>query len=545
MPSETNLLTTSSGNRPYGDRTTATATATTLDPNPVIPTRSLLNADAYHIHEPLPVDCRAGAVENSFAPPSKLSKFHDGVIAFAAVWARRSRLHYISRSNPNVVHILAINTLLSTLSTIEQTLVPLGSFDQPSKMKALKKCTLRNEEDGKDKCQIDLITTSGCFFSVCSFVVMEHVTLHLLNHEIPKELVCPTAQLNSRPADLLQRIYRGYDEYDPHAFYPLVSEEAPEMRTKLEQCFRCYGGKDTEAIIRKLRLLVKAELAQTNKRLEEFNSLRKRYAEGRRDISAIIEENLKAARQSGFREGVCSEEEAQHVYDELGKVDNHLEKISEQLVTAKEFWENVDQRLKSPPSTPVQEQAKDPPNRITTGPLEFRIESQARKIHTGLQNIHQAAEQYSGSRSMRKAGDYLVRKASKLTTRCATISNTHRLQSQFCESKAARKVVAAVTRDFTCIARGYKKVSQKWTKYVRSVLLLFWFAGTTAAQKRGVERYDPLAHEVLLSKWLCSQVLPFESAIEGIGKRLHGIQKFWANIRFVGDFRFGVVLRNI
>ncbi|KAF8189114.1 hypothetical protein K438DRAFT_1763863 [Mycena galopus ATCC 62051] len=153
---------------------------------------------------------------------------------------------------------------------------------------------------------------------------------------------------------------------------------------------------------------------------------------------------------------------------------------------------------------------------------------------------------------MRKAGDYLVRKASKLTTRCATISNTqlsveNRLQSQFCESKAARKVVAALTKDFTCIARGYKKVSQEWTKYVRSVYVLFWVAGTTAAQKRGVpvERYDPLAHEVLLSKRLCSQVLPFESAIEGIGKRLHGIQKFWANIRFVEDFRFGVVLRNI
>ncbi|KAF8189147.1 hypothetical protein K438DRAFT_957168 [Mycena galopus ATCC 62051] len=119
-------------------------------------------------------------------------------------------------------------------------------------------------------------------------------------------------------------------------------------------CESILIGKDTEAIIRKLRLLVKAELSRANKRLEEFNSLRKRYAEGRRDISAIMEENLKAARQSGFREGVCSEEKAQQVYDELGKVDNHLEKISEQLVTAKEFWENVDQRLKSAPPTPVQ-----------------------------------------------------------------------------------------------------------------------------------------------------------------------------------------------
>jgi hypothetical protein len=60
-------------------------------------------------------------------------------------------------------------------------------------------------------------------------------------------------------------------------------------------CELTLMGEDTAVTIQKLRKLVKDELDRANRRVEEFNALRKHYEDGgRRDLVVLMQENAKA-----------------------------------------------------------------------------------------------------------------------------------------------------------------------------------------------------------------------------------------------------------
>ncbi|KAJ6572989.1 hypothetical protein B0H10DRAFT_2105980 [Mycena sp. CBHHK59/15] len=344
--------------------------------------------------------------------------------------------------------------------------------------------------------------------------------------------------LRRRIETLLERIKNSpaMDEID------LVRKLDEFTQLHLEFCELSLTGQDTKATIRDLRELVQNELYKAKLRVEEFNSLSKLYYTegGRHDLAVLMQENVRAARDAGFREGVSSTGESQWVYDELQKIDECFAEIREHLKESKKFWEKVDHNLKSAPSTPTSQQAQDVPDGITTGPVELRIEHRAQRIHTGLQNISQAAQQYCGSRKMLKTGNNLVKDASDLTKDCSTISSTQRsaeiqLQSQTCGPKSGRKALAPLRKGLGSIVKRNEKLLLAFTKYKRLMYLLFWFAGTTAAQKMRMERPDHVAHAGLVSKGLCSYVLPFESAFTSIKGRLRGTQKFWIDLGSIGD----------
>jgi hypothetical protein len=74
------------------------------------------------------------------------------------------------------------------------------------------------------------------------------------------------------------------------------------------------------------------------------------------------------AKKAGFKEGVGSAEESSQIQDELDKIDEGLSKIGETLRESKNFWEGVDRKLTSVSLSSASQQAKDPPDGITTGP---------------------------------------------------------------------------------------------------------------------------------------------------------------------------------
>jgi hypothetical protein len=74
------------------------------------------------------------------------------------------------------------------------------------------------------------------------------------------------------------------------------------------------------------------------------------------------------ARKAGFEEGVGSAEESSQIQDELDKIDKGLAKIGETLRESKDFWQGVDRKLASVSLAFAGQQAKDPPDGVTTGP---------------------------------------------------------------------------------------------------------------------------------------------------------------------------------
>ncbi|KAJ7479644.1 hypothetical protein FB451DRAFT_1171743 [Mycena latifolia] len=221
------------------------------------------------------------------------------------------------------------------------------------------------------------------------------------------------------------------------------------------------------------------------------------------------------------------------IYDDLEKLDNGFAIIGQQLKDSKEFWEGVDRKLNSAPYTLAGQNIKDPPD-------GSRTESVAQKIQTGLETVHGAAQQYSGSPKILKAGTRLVRRASALTKECTTISSTQssvevHLQQPNCNPKSGRKAVSPLGKGFGSLVRSYETLSQEFTKWAHWIYLLFWFAGSTPADKLRMERPDHVAHAVLLSKGLPSYLLPFESSLTAIERHLRGIQKLWMNLELMGD----------
>ncbi|KAJ7899614.1 hypothetical protein B0H14DRAFT_3423927 [Mycena olivaceomarginata] len=306
-------------------------------------------------------------------------------------------------------------------------------------------------------------------------------------------------------------------------------------------CELAMTGKDSGAVMRDLRKLVDDELKRANQRVKDFTTLRKKYAEGgRRDLAVFMQKNVEAARGEGFKEGVSSAEESQQIYGELEKIDESLLKIGETLKGSQEYWEKLDQTLKSPPSAPPGQQAEVPPGGITTGHAELCVQHQAEKIRTGLYTVCQATLQYANSKKVLKTGKELVKHATDLREDCTTLVLTHssvevELWGQGCAPKRSREALSPLRKGLKSAVKGYEKLSLRFTKYAEMIYLLFWFAGTTVAEKMGMENPDHVAHAVLLSKGLSSYVLPFESAFMGIEHELRGIQDFWRKAESMKD----------
>ncbi|KAJ7479642.1 hypothetical protein FB451DRAFT_1239464 [Mycena latifolia] len=323
----------------------------------------------------------------------------------------------------------------------------------------------------------------------------------------------PTPSLQHRVEELLESI-----KTSPTLNLDLLEGMEDFTEGYLAFCAISLTGQDTKEKMRELRQLVNRELTKAIERLEKFNSLLTRYTEGgRQDLAAVMQKNVQAARKAGFREGVSSTAESQQIYDDLEKIDNSFVIIGQRLKDSKEFWEGVDRKLNSAPYTPAGQNVKDPPDRSGT-------ESVAQKIQTGLETVHGAAQQYSGSPKILKAGTRLVRRASALTKECTTISSTQssvevHLQQPNCNPKSGRKAVSPLGKGFVGALD----------------LPLFWFAGSTPADKLRMERPDHVAHAVLLSKGLPSYLLPFESSLTAIERHLRGIQKLWMNLELMGD----------
>jgi hypothetical protein len=284
------------------------------------------------------------------------------------------------------------------------------------------------------------------------------------------------------------------------------------------------------------------------------------------------------ARNQGFRQGVGSAEESQQIYDELEKIDKHMEKMHQTLNDAKKFWEGVNRDLKSVPSASTYSRAKKPPDGMTPGPSvrvpardvdpilvfnsfqvqELGIERRAEKIHIGLQTVLVAAQQYSHSRGIVKAGKDLVKHASGLTQGSTTILHAQnsveiQLQSPACDPKSGQKAVSPLIKGLTAFIKGYEKLSSRFAKYQRLIYLLFWFAGTIAAENlTGILLYlagsnhaniskavpgkiDDVALANLISKRLSPYLLPFESAFIGITKQLRVVEKRWFELVSLED----------
>ncbi|KAF7332886.1 hypothetical protein MVEN_02393900 [Mycena venus] len=328
--------------------------------------------------------------------------------------------------------------------------------------------------------------------------------------------------LRRRMEGLLSQINRiivpyGCDGFPKlyHKFYALVH----------------WAGKDTGAAIRDLRKLVNEEVEEANHRVREFTAIRRKYAEGRRNIAAIIQDAAQAAKSKGFPEGVSSAEESEQIFRELEKIEKSLETINETLKQSLEFWKGVDRSLRS--SSPGQ-QAKHPPDGISKGPVEIGAQRQAAKIQTGLHTVCSAAQQYVSSKKILKNGNDLVNRATNLLADCTTVVHAETsvqltFQSGSPDRKTARKVLSPLTSRLNGLVKGYTRLSSRFAKYAQTTYLLFWFAGSTAAEKFGLDKpdIDYAAKDELLSKGISSYVLPFESAFMGIERQLLAIQDFW------------------
>ncbi|KAJ7479649.1 hypothetical protein FB451DRAFT_1239481 [Mycena latifolia] len=335
--------------------------------------------------------------------------------------------------------------------------------------------------------------------------------------------------LRDRVVNLLESLKRS-----PAMDLDLLEGVDDFTRLYFEFCALSLTGQDTGGKIRELRQLVKGKLEKATHEMEKFDRVSKMYAEGgRQDLASIMQENAKTARKAGFREGVSSAAESQQIYDDLEKIDKGFMTIGQRLKDSKEFWEGVDRKLNSAPYTLTGQNIKDHPD-------GSRTESVAQKIQTGLETVHGAAQQYSGSPKILKAGTQLVRRASDLTKDCTTIARTQlsaqtHLQNSTSNPTSGRKVLLPLTKGFGSLAKRYEKISQEFAKWARWIYLLFWFAGSAPADKLRMERPDHVAHAVLLSKGLPSYLLPFESSLTAIERHLRGIQKLWMNLELMGD----------
>ncbi|KAJ7831160.1 hypothetical protein B0H13DRAFT_2113549, partial [Mycena leptocephala] len=291
-------------------------------------------------------------------------------------------------------------------------------------------------------------------------------------------------------------------------------------------CELMAEDEDTTIIIRDLRRVAKDELERSKERLEQFRALKRLYAQGRHDLAAFFQDNVDAANEAGFPEGISSAKKSQQIHDEMDIVGMTLKKIGNILKDNHEFWEGVDSDLKSAPPTPSGLLANGPPDGITKGPMlttgqEHRLKSQAQKIHTGLKTINGAAAQYCGSQKMLKQGRALIQEASDLTESSSVISGTQssvetELRCSSCVSKRGCRMLAQFKTDCSNLVKKYAEFAQQFTKYRGWTSLFFWFAASSLEEKLGTA--VPYA-------------LPFESAFNAINDQLRRITEYWTELK--------------
>ncbi|KAJ7667344.1 hypothetical protein B0H17DRAFT_1142749 [Mycena rosella] len=149
---------------------------------------------------------------------------------------------------------------------------------------------------------------------------------------------------------------------------------------------------------------------------------------------------------------------------------------------------------------PTSEQV-NPPDGITIGPVEETIEHRAEKVPTGVQNISKTVQKYSGPRKMLKMGNHLVKES--------------KLRTQTCDAKSGRKVIPPLRKGLGSSAKRHEKLFREFAKYMEWIHLLFWFAGTTAAEKIQLKNHTD--HANLTSRKLSPYMLPFDSAFTAVG----------------------------
>jgi len=236
---------------------------------------------------------------------------------------------------------------------------------------------------------------------------------------------------------------------------------------------------------------------------------------------------------------MASAEESQQIYDELEKIDRGLAKIGETLKESKKFWEGVGRKLDSISSISASQRMIDPPDGITTGPEELRIERHAETIHVGLKTVHQVCSKY---KKIRKAGDKIVGDAATLTKNCTDVVQTQKsvkihIRNPVCDRKNGRKALSPLKKGLGQLVTGYEKLSLRFTKYAEMIYLVVWFAGSTATDKLLMDKpeYVQVAQAELISKGLftssySSYALPFEAAFTGLGRQLHEMRKVWTEV---------------
>ncbi|KAJ7847409.1 hypothetical protein B0H13DRAFT_2091894 [Mycena leptocephala] len=264
---------------------------------------------------------------------------------------------------------------------------------------------------------------------------------------------------------------------------------------------------DTTIIIRDLRRVAKDELEKSKERLEQFRALKQLYAQGRHDLAAFFQDNVDAANEAGFPEGISSAKKSQQIHDEMDIVGMILKKIGDILKDNHEFWEG-----------------------------EHRLQSQTQKIHTGLETINGAAAQYCGSHKMLKQGRALIQEASDLTESSSIISDTQfsvetELRRSSCVSKRGCRMLAQFKTDFSDLVKKYAEFAQQFTKYRGWISLFFWFAASSLEEKLGTDRCDPLALNNLTLERLSPYALPFESAFIVINDQLRRITEYWTELK--------------
>ncbi|KAJ6530111.1 hypothetical protein B0H19DRAFT_479929 [Mycena capillaripes] len=258
----------------------------------------------------------------------------------------------------------------------------------------------------------------------------------------------------------------------------------------LRFCELIAQQEDTTEIVRDLRKMVKDELERAKEQLEGFGVLKGQYAQDRQDLVAFFQDNVDAAKKARFPEGASSTEQSQQILDEMDNIDKSLSKIGDILKDNKEFWEGVDRRLKSAPPPPSGLLGNGPPEGITSGPTEERLEPHAKRIHTRLQTVNSAAAQYCGSHKMLKMGKALIQDASKLNRSYSKILSTQssvetQLQSSSCIPKHRRKVLRPLTTGLFSLVHGYEKLTRRFAEYWGYISLLFWYAGSSLEEKLG------------------------------------------------------------
>ncbi|KAJ7189279.1 hypothetical protein C8R46DRAFT_1056995 [Mycena filopes] len=307
-------------------------------------------------------------------------------------------------------------------------------------------------------------------------------------------------------------------------------------------CESALLGDTTVATIIELQEWVKEELETTNEQLRDLNTLKQRYLErGRHDLKLFLQQHAETARKAGYRDNVSSEEESRQISEILDGIDTGIATISDTLKRSQQFWQDIDQKLKSAKvKHQRQQQAKDPP------PLE--VQQEARRIASRLRTVAEATQQYTGRKKILDTGVDLVNCAAALTVSCGLISGSQSMVETQLSSgaapgipgqKMARKVLTSFIAELSGIVKGYDKLSGYFTKYAKKVSLLFWFA----AERPQALTFDAraLAHAVVASHGLSPHQIPVEAAFVGIEGHLRGIQKIWEGVvsdgRKVGWFK--------